>query len=447
MNDHITDRGCPTEEVWMDYLDTDGGHTLVADSHSLEQHLDDCTDCAESVDELRRFNTLLLRSRVPGLSAGQWSVLDERMDMMGSEHVPPPRIATKVYFGMALAAALGLFAVGMWHLVNTPMTPSMAVAKARAERGRVPAAKLVSLAAGAVEGNLEIADSRGMWRPLLSGEILATGARLRASSAARSSRLVVPGHFDLRVASGSEVVILAANNRSTWLRVRHGEVSCQVEKRRPNQQFKVLAGRFRTSVVGTEFVVRHGGTDAAVSVRVTEGAVRVDEAEEPESAVSETTTLVRAGNRWKFAGGQIEFGPIRSDAVAADRNPVEVNRQHDSHATAAANQPNQANAAPRTARAKLRPTRRAATNPSMGDATAPTKDTETASAADAPKVVEIKVPAQWHAKAHEVEVQRLQKLANTPQSKAEAAQPGATKPSATKPSGNNGDKAFQAYMD
>ena len=425
MNKQMTDRGCPTEEVWMDYLDANPGAGLVADRAALEQHLEACGECTEQVDELRRFNTMLLRSRVPGLSNEQWQVLDERMEMMGSEYVPPPKIATKVYFGLAMAAAIGLFGVGLYHLVTQP--PAAVPTIASSERlMQLPGAMPAQLLAGAVEGQLEIADASGKWRALSSGESLATGVKLRGGGAG-DARLVVPGHFEVRVTSGSVVQVLAANGHNTWLRLRNGEVSCTVEKRRPHQQFKVLAGRFRATVVGTEFVVRHRD-DAAVSVHVTEGIVRVDEANEPGARGSETTTMVRAGNRWQFAGGHIEFGPIRAveEAVAkpevmpapqaaAQPDPASTDEPADEPST----EPQQAAEADadkstKTSKARRKLTKRsepAQGDSEVGDATPqPAPEPTVEPAARKPKVVEIKVPAQWHDKAHEHEVKRLEQL-------------------------------------
>jgi hypothetical protein len=411
MNDHVADRGCPTEEVWLEYLDARADSGLVADRGALAQHLDGCGACASGLDELRRFNTLLLRSRVPKLSDDQWSVLDERMEMMGSEYVPPPKVATKIYFGLAMAAAFGLFAVGVWHLVNEPSAAEMAVASADGVPINVAAARPATLVAGAVDGKLEATDLSGVWRPLNKDDALRPDMRLRSVGPMGTARLVVPGHFELRIGANSELQVLAANERSTWLRVRKGEVACQVEKRRPNQQFKVLAGRFRASVVGTEFVVRHGGDDAAVSVRVTEGAVRVDEAEDPQAAVSETTTLVRAGNRWKCVGGRMEFGPIQP-ATAAAAAPGAGGAAPTVQAKAA-DRARVAALPPAKQKAKRQKTAKPRVDAPVESASAAavaTGATGREPAAHESKVVEIKLPAQWHKKAHEVEVKRLENL-------------------------------------
>ena len=405
MTEHMTERGCPTTEVWMDFLDARSETGLVADRDLLQDHLDGCANCTDEVDELQRFNTLLLRSRVPGLSDDQWRVLDERMEMMGSEYVPPPKIATKIYFGMAMAAALGLFAVGVWHLVYEAPAVERQLDRVAAANMASTVAAPETLRAGAVDGSIELADAQGSWRPLVTGTKLASDARLRVADGAKSARLVVPGHFELRIAGGSEVRVLAANSRNTWLRLRSGEVACQVEKRRPNQQFKVLAGQFRASVVGTEFVVRRGGEVAAVSVRVTEGAVRVDEADQPDSAPSETTTMVRAGNRWRFASGRVEFGPIVPTAQATATPAVE--EPSGDAAKAEVHWPMRKNVVVRR-RAPARDT--ADTNKPAVAAQTGQPVSATPAAKGTAKVVEIRLPAQWHDKAHEEEVRRLEKL-------------------------------------
>ena len=67
---------------------------------------------------------------------------------------------------------------------------------------------------------------------------------------------------------------------------------------------------FRASVVGTRFVIRHDDNDSGVAVQVTEGAVRVDQADDPYALPGDTLTMVRAGNRWQYAGGRMALEPI-----------------------------------------------------------------------------------------------------------------------------------------
>ncbi len=435
MTEHMTDRGCPTEEVWLEFLDARGDGDLVADRGALERHLDACGDCRTDVDELRRFNTLLLRTRVPGLNDEQWRVLDERMEMMGSEYVPPPRIATRIYFGMAMAAAIGLFAVGLWHLIYVdPAAEQLRKTLPPAAPSQVIAA--AALQAGAVEGALELADAKGAWRPLTAGTMLDASARVRNAAGSGNGRLVVPGHFELRVAAGSELQFIAADERNTWLRLRGGEVACTVEKRRPHQQFRVLAGRFRASVIGTEFVVTLGREKAAVQVRVSEGAVRVDEADEADAATSESMTVVRAGNRWRSVGGRIEYGPIAAPAPAERPGPEQAPAQAPAGEQPAAGTSGserafaaQGTPADNTVARKRR--KRADSGAKADQQQLRPAAATTAEPAAAPakaKVVEIEVPAQWHPEAEAAEVERLKRLdshSETARKGKAAAKPGA----------------------
>lgn len=427
MTNHMTDRGCPTEDVWMEFLDAAAEGDLVADRTALQRHLDGCTDCRADVDDLRKFNTVLLRARVPGLGDEQWRVLDERMEMMGSEYVPPPKIATKVYFGLAMAAALSLFAVGVYHLLYVDKAADVARRHAPAIAKVAERATAGQLTAGATEGRLEIADAQGHWGALTTGATLTKDARIRAVGV--DGRLVVPGHFELRVAAGSELQLIACNERNTWLRLREGEVACTVEKRRPNQQFKVLAGGYRASVVGTEFVVSLRDADAAVQVRVNEGAVRVDEAAQADARAGESTTVVRAGNRWRFAGGRIEYGPIaataRQNAEKPAAQPASATQQAPAAAANDAKPPADQLAVEAVGRGARRSGLRRDRSTRAGVAADPAQPPVATSAQAArpgqaapprTKIVEIKVPAQWHREAEEAEVRRLKKLGSHSQS-------------------------------
>ncbi len=349
MSDTTNDTMCPTDGVLHNYVD-ERSELSNQERKAIDVHLDDCAACADSAVELRRYRTLLLRTRVPGLDAEQWQVLDERVQMMGTEYVPPESRFGRVYWGVAAMAAVGLLAAGAWHLLNVaPSTASdnVNVAKAPTQRQRTSAA----LQIGAVEGQLQVADVGGNWQALRAGEELRRGTTLRVTDG--EGRLTIPGHARLRLAANSEARVLVADGHSFFLRLRTGEIGCQVDKRQPGQGFAIMAGRFRATVVGTEFIVRHNNR-ASVTVRVTEGAVRVDEAEAPRSRISETTTVVRAGNQWRFAGGNVDFGPIAERPTAPAPQAVLKVEEQAAPAPAVAPVAKQA-VAPRNTARKARP--------------------------------------------------------------------------------------------
>ncbi len=297
--------GCVDDFVLHAWAD-DNDETMNDERRSeVGDHVATCDTCSQQVEELRRFRTLLLRARVPTLQDDQWRMLDTRIEMMAGE--PPPRggqTAGRIYWGIAIAAAVSIFAVGGWQLLQGrgagPTTTLSEAGQARV------AGAFTTVPVAVAEGSLEIAGADGLFRALRVDDKLARGAQVRSSA---GGRLVVADNFELRIAAGTALSVLAGNEREVFLRLRHGAVACRVNKRRPGQRFGILAGRFRTSVVGTEFTVRHD-QEGRVAVAVTEGAVRVDEADDPWRKVSETTSVVRAGNRWRFTGGRMDLGPI-----------------------------------------------------------------------------------------------------------------------------------------
>ena len=99
------------------------------------------------------------------------------------------------------------------------------------------------------------------------------------------------------------------------LLVRHGEVEWQGSKLHTGQRFAVMFVGFRASVVGTRFWVRQSSDGSDGQVQVSEGAVRVDAADDPTAPLAETTTVVRAGQRWRHTGGIMSLEPTQ--AVAA----------------------------------------------------------------------------------------------------------------------------------
>lgn len=289
------------------------------------EHAAQCAQCAAQMQEQRRFRTLLLRARVPGLGAEQWRALDQRIGMLGTE--PQPRrvsVGARTYWGLTLAAAAVAAVIGVGRFVDQQAAESSTTSVASSTPRRpvvvTPTGAVAPpLGVARVDGAVAVIDGAGLEAGALRpGANLAVGSTLRAEAPAR---IALAGTAVLDLAAGTEVRVDAADARDFFVRIRRGEVGLQVDKRAPEQRFAVLAGSYRAAVVGTQFLVRLG-EDASVDVEVREGAVRVDEASQGDSVRAETTVVVRAGRRWQARGGQILVGPIPSaEAPAAITEP------------------------------------------------------------------------------------------------------------------------------
>lgn len=311
MNEPLSNVVCPSSDRWLELLSgREDGETL-ARHPDLQQHLDACSACRAATEEVRRYQTLLLRAKVPALSHDQRQALDDRVRMLSSQWTPPPRVSPRVAWGVALAAAAVLV-----FLLARPFMER----RVQREHGFAQQLSLATLpadragegvATGAVDAGVEVSDRAGNWRALATGEKLRSGMRLRTVlAAAAGARVVVPGRFEIVLAQGSELDILSVHANQAYLRLRQGEVDCQVEKLRSGQHFAVMSAGFRASVMGTRFSVRHTSADSGVAVQVTEGAVRVDAADDPNAPSAETTTTVRPGQRWHYEAGRMALEPI-----------------------------------------------------------------------------------------------------------------------------------------
>ena len=314
---------CPDSNVWLELFDA--RHREVPADVQLHAHLDGCAACRAVADDVRRYQTLLLRGRAPGLSAEQRQSLDERVHLMSGRWQKPPRVSPSFVWGLALATAAALvFTVAKPFLEKSHQNQvafQQLVVDATAPSVDNPGPGVVT---SLVEGDVEVAARDGKWRKLTGGDTIRFGHRLRtpkapsqrSAGAIQGARVVVPGRFELKLSPDTELDVLAMADRDAFLRLRHGEVECQVEKLKAGQRYGLMFAGFRASVMGTRFVVRHDDNDSGVAVQVTEGAVRVDQADDPYAQPGDTLTMVRAGNRWQYAGGRMELEPIPAAAVA-----------------------------------------------------------------------------------------------------------------------------------
>ena len=308
--DHTT---CPETSVLLDLLDP--RHRETPTDGALLTHIEACAHCRATADDVRKYQTLLLRGKAPALTHEQRQSLDARVGLLAGQWQRPPRVSPGLTWALALTAATALVFV-----VTRPYVERMnqqqvawerAVVDATAPSADNPGAGVVT---SLVEGDVQIASPDGRWRKLSGGDTLKFGHRLRNAGKkvanAVPARVVVPGRFELHLAPEAEVEVLAMAEKDVFLRLRHGELESQVDKLKPGQRFGVMFAGFRASVLGTRFTVRHDETDSGVAVQVTEGTVRVDEADDPYAAPGETMTAVRAGHRWEFAAGRMALEPI-----------------------------------------------------------------------------------------------------------------------------------------
>ena len=332
MTDHTqnsTSGACPEQSVWLELLDA--RHREVPADAQLHAHLEDCAACRAVADDVRRYQTLLLRGRAPGLTAEQRQSLDERVHLMSGRWQKPPRVSAGFVWGLALATAAALvFTVARPFLEKSHQNQvafQQLVIDATAPSLENPGPGVIT---SLVEGDVEVAAQDGRWRKLSGGDTIRFGHRLRTQKAVAArtqpARVVVPGRFELTLSPDTELDVLAMADRDAFLRLRHGEVECQVEKLKPGQHYGVMFAGFRASVMGTRFVVRHDENDSGVAVQVTEGAVRVDQADDPYAQPGDTLTMVHAGSRWQYAGGRMALEPIPAavtpPAAAATAQPA-----------------------------------------------------------------------------------------------------------------------------
>lgn len=315
---------CPSADRWLELLSGRDDAEALGRHAELQEHLEACSACRATSDEVRRYQTLLLRAKVPGLAADQRQALDDRVRMLSSQWSPPPRVSQRVAWGVALAAA----AVLVFLIARPFMERRVAREHEFAQRlslATLPADRAAEgVATGVVDAGVQVADRAGHWHNLASGEKLRSGMRLRnVLGTTWGARVVVPGRFEVVLGQGTELDVLSVHANEAYLRLRQGEVDCQVEKLRAGQHFAVMTAGFRASVMGTRFTVRHASADAGVSVQVTEGAVRVDAADDPNAVAAETTTTVRPGNRWHYEAGRMALEPIPVE-VAQPSAPVAI---------------------------------------------------------------------------------------------------------------------------
>lgn len=297
---------CPDRDSWLQLLCDRESGDLLAKRPQLQDHLDNCPACTAAVSEVRRFQTMVMRAKAPVLSTEQRQSLDERIRLQSGNWQRPPRFSPWLIWGTSVAAAAAIALLVGQPFADRHGEPTFAEAVKRAQ---LPASEPVGqpIVVSALEGDVEVAGADGHWSRLAPGMALQSGVRLRAEN---GGKVVVPGRFEVMLEAKSEVEALALTAGTAYLRVRSGEVQCQVEKLKRGERFAVMFGGFRASVVGTRFAVRQDGAGAGGQVVVSEGAVRVDSADEPAAPMAETTTVVRAGNRWQHKGGVMSLEPV-----------------------------------------------------------------------------------------------------------------------------------------
>lgn len=297
---------CPTSAQWLQWLSEREAGDLFATRADLADHAESCAACKTAVAEVRRFQTLLLRGKPAPLSQEQRQSLEGRIALQAGVWTPPNRARPWLVWGLASSAAAAVALLVAQPFGRTHSGPTFAEA---VKAAAVPTADNPGpgVAVATVDGDVQVAGANGQWAPLKPGAALRFGMRLRA---ANGGRVVASGRFELSLLPQSEVETLAMSGTTAFFRVRRGEIECQVDKLHAGERFAVMFGAFRASVVGTRFAVRQDGAGAEGRVTVTEGAVRVDSADDPAAPAAETTTVVRAGHRWRHGGGVMSLEPV-----------------------------------------------------------------------------------------------------------------------------------------
>ena len=300
-----TSTNCLARDAWLQLM-CDRESEGLARHPELQAHLEQCGHCRQIVNDVKRFQTLLQRGKAPMLSLEQRQSLDDRVRMQAGSWSRPAVATPWMVWGGALAAAAAL----AWVLVRPLTVEHQRTSFDEAlKAATLPTAENPGrgLSIGAVEGDLQVAGRDGVWRALSLNSPLLTGQRLRAE---RGGRVTVPGRFELTLGATSELELTALHDRTAFVRLRRGEAECEVQKLHPGERFAVMFGGFRASVVGTRFAVLHTPQAGGVQVRVVEGAVRVDAADDPGAPLGETTTVVRAGHRWSHSAGVMSLEPL-----------------------------------------------------------------------------------------------------------------------------------------
>lgn len=149
---------------------------------------------------------------------------------------------------------------------------------------------------------------------------------------------------ELELASESKLVIDSVHDDDVSLRLDRGMVTCEVPKRK-GRTFRVRAGDFEVSVVGTRFSVRHetNSDGALISVRVEHGVVLVKRHGREGPGVR-----ISAGQTWSSeeklsapAVAPVQAGPQAQPMGAADppNRAEEVAREPAGHELSKATPP------------------------------------------------------------------------------------------------------------
>ena len=124
-----------------------------------------------------------------------------------------------------------------------------------------------------------------------------TGDQLTVAQ--EGSLLVGVGPDRLGVGSQSRVEVLQANSRKTEIKLHRGKVAVEVDPKRKNRNFAVLAGDIQVKVVGTRFSVTmdQTGSSTDVTVAVQRGKVVVEGPRQTSHVVRKGQTLVIGQNK------------------------------------------------------------------------------------------------------------------------------------------------------
>jgi hypothetical protein len=277
------------------------GRLTSGEGAALVAHADACARCARvrrRVDATRATLALLHDAPPPPLP---WDRIGaQRYGSTSLERRRPrrrPRAWPILLAGLA-AGSVAVVAATLWLPGVAQLKPVAVVAPAPLEAPApppVPAPPVVApapleAAVTFLQGQVTVDGGAAVTgdTPLRAGLTLhaAAGARLAAQFGARSGLVLEPG---------STLEVLRFDAGEVLLRVTSGAVAVELEERRPDQRFAVLAGTRVVEVRGTVFRVAEQAGDVDVAVR--RGRVAVLDS----GGAAETNVL--AGTRLALARG------------------------------------------------------------------------------------------------------------------------------------------------
>ncbi len=233
----------------------------------IEAHLEVCATCREALAAMRVFEDLRTDVADEPLPMPDWTRMAPQLQWEAKRVAKGIRDQQQAPWAMGLAlAAVVLLGLGINGRVasDPPSAGNAGAPVARAEAPRAHSTAEVTLAAGDVTVNGEVATQPGA--TLSQGATVTTGARSEAHLRFASGTGVV-------VYEGSEIAIADLSLGRVRIELGEGTVASEVAPLGAGDRYEVVAGPYRVAVRGTRFSVSRQGD--GVAVVVDEGVVEV----------------------------------------------------------------------------------------------------------------------------------------------------------------------------